>query len=341
MRLLAFAVCAALLPNVATGAQAAFFDFGFDAVSDLVSARGTGSFQTVGDDGLFQLDTGIRNLTLSGSVTVAGESFFFNGAQFVDLLAIQLSQGRIVDLSGLFQTSGTVAGLPYGVQLNLTGLPPGNLNGGYSILGPFPVAGNITGRLDVSVTDPPPPPPPPPDPSNGFDILDGQISTSTLTLDGSGLVDDLSLNLFDLRHGYAGDLRFELSHGGMTVVFADLFGDRLTADGTSIDLNGDYVLADGVEPTLFQASLNGRLLAPGTYGTSNPLSAFNGMPVSGAWTLRITDNQKFDEGALGGWSLSFGANAAHVPEPATWAMLILGFGMIGSALRSSRLIVIA
>ena len=30
------------------------------------------------------------------------------------------------------------------------------------------------------------------------------------------------------------------------------------------------------------------------------------------------------------------SNVAGVPEPSTWAMMILGFGLIGSVLRSSR-----
>lgn len=43
----------------------------------------------------------------------------------------------------------------------------------------------------------------------------------------------------------------------------------------------------------------------------------------------IGDNQ-------GGVSLSISPLAAAVPEPATWAMMILGFGLVGGALRRRR-----
>ena len=35
-------------------------------------------------------------------------------------------------------------------------------------------------------------------------------------------------------------------------------------------------------------------------------------------------------------NLSFAAQAAAVPEPATWGLMVLGFGMIGSAARSRK-----
>jgi subtilisin-like proprotein convertase family protein len=44
---------------------------------------------------------------------------------------------------------------------------------------------------------------------------------------------------------------------------------------------------------------------PQTYTSTNSFSAFNGAPLNGVWTLRITDNQSLDNGVLFGWSLTF------------------------------------
>ena len=64
------------------------------------------------------------------------------------------------------------------------------------------------------------------------------------------------------------------------------------------------------------------------------LSAFNGMSAAGLWTLTVIDDAGADVGSLRGWELSLGGSA--VPEPATWAMMIIGFGAAGSMVRASR-----
>ncbi len=43
----------------------------------------------------------------------------------------------------------------------------------------------------------------------------------------------------------------------------------------------------------------------------------------------------FDNGDFGRYQLTI-ANAAAVPEPATWGLMVLGFGMIGAAARSRK-----
>jgi hypothetical protein len=47
-----------------------------------------------------------------------------------------------------------------------------------------------------------------------------------------------------------------------------------------------------------------------------------------------TDNAQFQD--LGNGKFGFTPAIAAVPEPATWAMLLFGFGMVGAGLRSSR-----
>jgi hypothetical protein len=47
------------------------------------------------------------------------------------------------------------------------------------------------------------------------------------------------------------------------------------------------------------------------------------------------DNITYDFGAAGSGSFNFEV-AAGVPEPATWAMMIGGFGLIGAAARRRK-----
>ena len=59
----------------------------------------------------------------------------------------------------------------------------------------------------------------------------------------------------------------------------------------------------------------------------NGISPFNGITVSQAGGFAVIDN------------FSFGA--AAVPEPDTWAMMLLGFGAIGCAMRRRQRVVVA
>jgi hypothetical protein len=91
-------------------------------------------------------------------------------------------------------------------------------------------------------------------------------------------------------------------------------------------------------------------LYAGTFNPASPLTnlvAFNDDLVSGNFTqsgFNFTLNPAlvytavitgFDNGDFGRYELTI-ANAAAVPETATWGMMILGFGMIGAAARSRK-----
>ncbi|MFN7177456.1 MAG: PEPxxWA-CTERM sorting domain-containing protein [Thermaurantiacus sp.] len=76
-------------------------------------------------------------------------------------------------------------------------------------------------------------------------------------------------------------------------------------------------------------------LAPaGPYATA--MSIFLGADPNGDWSLYVYDFIGGDTGSIsGGWSLTFTTVGVGgvIPEPATWAMLIVGFGLVGAALR--------
>jgi hypothetical protein len=96
-----------------------------------------------------------------------------------------------------------------------------------------------------------------------------------------------------------------------------------------------------VDNTVTAIVLNGTTLAASGGGfTTGSWTGFgaNGGFVSGLNTLTFkTLNQAQRVGNPAGLRVEFTSSAiAAVPEPATWAMMILGFGLIGGAMRSRK-----
>jgi len=321
--------------------QAATFDFSYQLQGSSLSVSGTGSFSTSTNlDGIYSVGSGIDSLTFSRP-TITGGPF---GELLADqasallsrgFLSATLSGGALSDVRYLGAGSGTSGSgiliADYQLSFAINGLGANNASAHAEYhLGVIDLRDDLMGTASFNNVTPQ---------NNGFLIQDQQSISSIFRVGEHGPVDGLSLSMFDLEHSFAGDLTFSLSHLGTTVVFADPWGDRASPTGTGTDLDGDYVLEDAVNPTFFDA-LNGISVLPsGAYGTSgNPFSLFNGMDRAGDWRLAITDNTLKDEGSLGRWSLRFGgANASAVPEAATWAMMIVGFGFVGAAMRRRRL----
>ncbi|MBO9711552.1 MAG: PEP-CTERM sorting domain-containing protein [Sphingomonas sp.] len=125
----------------------------------------------------------------------------------------------------------------------------------------------------------------------------------------------------------------------------------MSGTGGSTDVNNINLTFDdaasGQTPQSFTpaGALNGGTYQVSNYGAyqftfypnlSN-FAGYNGTNPNGTWTLFVDDVFPADGGKFaGGWSLDITTLSAAVPEPATWAMMILGFGMVGGALRSTR-----
>lgn len=68
----------------------------------------------------------------------------------------------------------------------------------------------------------------------------------------------------------------------------------------------------------------------------NETRALNNFNVGvGTFTLNILGTPGTSSGSFGG-SVAFTAAAAAVPEPGTWAMMLVGFGAIGFSMRRRR-----
>lgn len=165
-------------------------------------------------------------------------------------------------------------------------------------------------------------------------------SSRTVATTGTNLgrITSIVLTLTNLRHTEVGDLQFLLSHRGTEVNFGNFFGARKDLDTDEADLNGTYRIFDAAS-TVFQ-NAPGDPIPSGDYrpNNNNLFANFNGLAAAGNYTLTVRDRLATDSGRLGSFQLQITTDAmtAAVPEPATWAMMIGGFGMVGGSIRAAR-----
>lgn len=166
--------------------------------------------------------------------------------------------------------------------------------------------------------------------------------SQTLNVFGSGPI--TSFNSFDivgLNQMFLGGLTATLTHDGVSVnLFNQVGADPSNYNqGSSANFDGEnyYFTNSGADLAAAAAAQEppaGSYANPGSVagGISNPyksldsLSAFNGLDVNGAWTLKITDSDQGNDGSF----LGFGFNAtAPVPEASTWVSTGLGILALG------------
>ncbi len=130
----------------------------------------------------------------------------------------------------------------------------------------------------------------------------GGISvTSTLTINNSGFVDDINVTNLNIQHSWVGDLRVELTSPSGTIItlFANPDGGNCSGDDINISLddeaaatNDELLSTCGASPAI-----------AGAFQPAQPLSTFNGEPITGNWTLTVYDDAQQDGGTLIGWGL--------------------------------------
>ncbi|WP_308815754.1 PEPxxWA-CTERM sorting domain-containing protein [Sphingomonas sp. GV3] len=95
-----------------------------------------------------------------------------------------------------------------------------------------------------------------------------------------------------------------------------------------------YLASDGGTPNFFNASWNGNVIS-GSAQTNIARQGFTQYQfnVTGTGSDVLTFAERNNPGFLGLDNISV---TAAVPEPATWALMILGMGAVGFAMRRSR-----
>lgn len=140
--------------------------------------------------------------------------------------------------------------------------------------------------------------------------------------------------------GLGGSFTTGFSDSNLTNPFTEtLTFTTATAGTVSINLTtsttGPENDTDFTSVFLTGTGLMGNILIPQTQG--DPLEArglANFALQAGTFTLNILGTPGTQNGSFGG-SVAFQAQSA-VPEPATWAMMLLGFGAVGFSMRRKR-----
>ena len=147
-------------------------------------------------------------------------------------------------------------------------------------------------------------------PTGSYNIPDGNATGVTASINISGQPNISSFNsvtISGLTHTWYGDLRAFLSNGTTTVqLFRSNLVDSPGFTNWYFDLNGNYTFANTGANWYTETS---EPLPSATYASFQPLSAFNGSPLNGTWTLNVQDEHTDDLGAFS----SFSIDATPVP----------------------------
>lgn len=142
-----------------------------------------------------------------------------------------------------------------------------------------------------------------------------------------------------------GSFQIGFSDGGLSNPFDEILEFMTTLGGfLSVTATTTANVVGGPNDTDFSnVSLLGPL--PGGSTTAIPATAFstdqnefrqvNNVPISaGTYRIRLQGTPGTTNGGFGG-DVAFTA-ASAVPEPGTWLMMLVGFGLLGGALRRKR-----
>ncbi len=121
---------------------------------------------------------------------------------------------------------------------------------------------------------------------------------SILTVSGPGTVENLVVSDIIGTHTYVGDLAVRLIGPGGAPIVLLWDGECGSSNDFSLSLSDDAT--DPVASAPCSPLGQGGIFIP-----ESSLSAFNGMPIAGDWTLRINDNANQDGGELQSWKLEF------------------------------------
>ena len=130
-----------------------------------------------------------------------------------------------------------------------------------------------------------------------------------------------------------GTISANIGNSGITTDFSDTYAFTLLTDGLgSGSVSANFTTGTGNAIQLTSVTINGAPITITQIGNLTVAGGDNVSLLTGLNNIVITGTASGNV-AYGG-SITFVPNA--VPEPATWAMMLVGFGMVGSAMRYRR-----
>ncbi|WP_166962564.1 zinc-dependent metalloprotease [Yeosuana marina] len=136
-------------------------------------------------------------------------------------------------------------------------------------------------------------------------IQDGQETVSTINIPNNGAISNIKVHV-NVTHSFISDLKVVLKHPNNTTE-STLWEKNCFKSTGYADFN--ITFEDG-SSTVSCASPT-----EGTYIPATPLSVFNGLDISGNWTLSIIDDSTGDVGVLNDWSLEFCSTTTTLNTP--------------------------
>jgi len=168
-----------------------------------------------------------------------------------------------------------------------------------------------------------------------FDIATASPSNFRVTYSNAPTVQQATLITAAFYNGYS-----QSTPGFTDGTFSDTYIFRVGSDGLGSGNLSTSFSSSLAEILISSVIINGATYIPTDTGTGQTFTASN-IPVNGFFddtpgmvnTIVVNGQVK---GVTGSYQGGLTFNASAVPEPATWAMMLVGFGAIGAVSRSRR-----